>query len=192
MRLPFTTWLGLLVLIHSASYRGDAHRRTVHICQRNIQRTVLVAVASGVEIVFQFLAPQRYDSAIIGVVSINPPHHEAVPFLPSCIPILVLLSKSEDRLSLEDRQLFRMNANVIVVYSNQKEVESIQWACLEKAGQSLDDECFWSDPVWLWIARSIAKFAEAAARLDDDDAVSRNEKRSEKEPPLTVELISKL
>ena len=196
MRLQFTTWLGLLLAVtHSASCRGDAHRRTIHICQRNnIQRTILVAVASGVDIVYQFLAPPRNDSAIIGIVSIDPPHHEAVPFLPCCIPILVLLSKSEDRLSLEDRQLFRMNANVILVYSKQKEVESIKWDCLEKAGRSLDDHCFWSDPVWLWIVRSIAKFAEAAARLvdDDDSASRRSEKHSEKEPPLTVELISKL
>ena len=183
-------------MTHSASCRGDVHRRTIHLCQRNntIQRIILVAVASGVDIVYQFLAPPRNDSAIIGIVSIDPPHHEAVPFLPCCIPILVLISKSEDRLSLEDRQLFRMNANVILVYSKQKEVESIKWDCLEKAGRSLDDHCFWSDPVWLWIVRSIAKFAEAAARLvdDDDSASRRSEKHSEKEPPVTVELISKL
>jgi hypothetical protein len=195
MRPPFTTCLYHLALTHSASCCGDVHRRTVHFCQVNVRRTLLVSVASGVDIVYQFLTPQHFDSAILGVVSIDPPHHEAVSFLPSCIPILVLLSKSEDRLSLEDRQVCRMNASVIVVYSPQKEVESIKWDCLKKAGESLEDhehDCIWFDPVWLWIARSIAKFAEAAARLDDDDSASRTENQYECEPPFVVELISKL
>jgi hypothetical protein len=133
----------------------------------------LITIASGVDLGYQFLSSQRSGTAVIGVVAIDPPHHEAVSFLPVWIPILVVLSKSEAQLSQEDRQIHHLNASVIVVYSK-AEVDRIEWEHLKKfdeTGEENENKRSLYDPLWLWLARCIAKFAEAATRLDDDDDV---------------------
>jgi hypothetical protein len=186
--------LTCVVLTYSTPFRGCAARSTVHFFHQTKRQTVLVPIGSGVDVAFQFLLSCVSDWSVIGVVAIDPPHHDLVPFVPSSIPLLVVLSKSEAHLSIEDRQLYRTNANVIVVCSN-KEVRRIEWQDLEKAieiAQENESSLLLYDTFWMWLARTIAKFAEAVARLDHEDATAKDDGPSEDEHQFRNDVISRL
>jgi len=184
---------------------GRSYRRTVSHSKQEKQRIVLVSVTSGVDLVYQFLTSERYDTAtILGLVAIDPPHYEMIPFLPLFIPIFVAMTKSQDTLS--DAQLVhRSNPNTIMVYGGMDADCTTKWDSFvshDKEEKEDDDSdyqeedfsSFWRDPLCQWLARCVAKFAEAVANLDRNETsmILPNNPNSEDRRGKIWEMTSKL
>ena len=123
------------------------------------RKVVLVAVgASGSDIVYQYLSSHRSTltfsssgptnpSNILGVVALHPTYHEGVQFF--SVPLFVVLSPSAVRAHGGEVLRAYGTANPFAILVEHADVED--WNQ--------------SDLVWVWLGRTIAKYAEAVAQI---------------------------
>lgn len=153
------------------------YRKSIHFFNQTGRPVVMVSISSGVDVSYQYLssaaATVELEGNILGVVAVDPPHHDTVASVATTIPILVALSWNETQLVDTDHQLYLAHPNVILVQHNNSEIYGIDWEqCTlddnDKLSSSSSTERIISihQTYWLWLVRTIAKFSEAVAILD--------------------------
>jgi hypothetical protein len=144
-------------------------RKILRFFSKTNRPVVIAAFASGADVVHQFLRLDRMSSSthegfisnILGVVSIGPTYHDHVECLSMPLLIIIMLSSSNDinvRNYLANPNVIVISIDIVtVVHTKEQQVESIRL--------SMDDDPHQT----VWMARTIAKYAQASAAIQEND-----------------------
>lgn len=108
---------------------------------------------------------------------IDPPHFELLPFLPTSIPNLLVISKLPEKdIAKELLKGYQANACIVAVYPN-NEINHIKWENIALMNDYKGNDTGSVRPSdfarWLWFARTIAKFVEIIEVLDAEEGTDR-------------------
>jgi hypothetical protein len=152
-------------------------RKMLRFFSKTNRPVVIAAFASGADVVHQFLLVVRMSSStdeesssmsnILGVVSIGPTYHDHVEFLSMPLLIIIMVSSSSSSNDIYVRN-YLANPNAIVIAIDNVTVTVVQTKKeqqVESIRSSMDEDPHQT----LWMARTIAKYAQASAAIQEND-----------------------